>query len=60
MPQGRIDNPNLRQLLTCPLCNGAKLQGLVACLACYRSGGSDTAMRSRNRLSRYASESSIN
>lgn len=30
------DHPHLRATLVCPLCHGAKDQGLIACWTCYR------------------------
>jgi hypothetical protein len=33
------DNPRVRASLICPLCNGAKGAGLVACWPCFRSSG---------------------
>jgi hypothetical protein len=33
------DNPRVRASLVCPLCNGAKDAGLVACWPCFRSSG---------------------
>jgi hypothetical protein len=33
------DNPRVRASLVCPLCNGAKGAGLVACWPCFRSSG---------------------
>jgi hypothetical protein len=33
------DNPRVRASLVCPLCNGAKASGLVACWPCFRTSG---------------------
>lgn len=33
------DYPRVRASLTCPLCNGTKDAGLIACWTCYRSHG---------------------
>ncbi len=32
-----LDHPRVRASLTCPLCDSAKDQGLVACWPCYRT-----------------------
>jgi hypothetical protein len=34
-----LDNPRVRASLVCPLCNGAKDRGLVACWPCFRTSG---------------------
>jgi hypothetical protein len=34
-----LDNPRVRASLVCPLCNGAKASGLVACWPCFRTSG---------------------
>jgi hypothetical protein len=36
MPQIQIDHPNVRASVVCPLCQGVKDAGLVACWPCYR------------------------
>jgi hypothetical protein len=35
----KIDNPRVRAHHLCPLCNGPKDAGLVACWPCFRSSG---------------------
>jgi hypothetical protein len=34
-----LDNPRVRASLVCPLCNGAKASGLIACWPCFRTSG---------------------
>jgi hypothetical protein len=38
-PNSAPDNPRVRASLVCPLCNGAKASGLVACWPCFRTSG---------------------
>lgn len=44
MPYATVDNPLTRAQSICPLCNGSKPRGLVACWPCYR----ETNMRNGN------------
>lgn len=39
MPTLTIDNPHVRNARLCPLCDGDKAQGLVACWPCYNTHG---------------------
>ena len=41
-----VDNPTVRASSVCPLCDGSKPVGLVACWSCYRAHG----MRNGNEV----------
>jgi hypothetical protein len=59
-----LDNPRVRASLVCPLCNGAKASGLVACWPCFRTSGlkegdslAEARVAAREYAMRYAPDS---